>query len=200
MSRDVNDLSPKTYVLRPDTPLSAAPPSSGVKHRPADVIAQSLVVKHKLSNRLRKLVALPLALSSPCCLALAFWHAGTRGLDRIRGRAELMRSDMRNDPGLAGCVRGMTCRPTQVSGRSHCLAGGRSSLGHLHLTPHPAASMLDCLARSWVRRLSRLEQVQDVLCAQCRPKSEEVMIAVGEASTAADRHEARVSDLRQDHD
>jgi hypothetical protein len=111
-----------------------------------------------------------------------------------------VRGDVRYDPGLAGSVSGMTCCPTQVSGRSHCTAGGRSSLCHLHLAPHPAASMLDRLARSRVRRLSRLEQAQDVLCTQCRPESQEVVIGVREGPTATSRHEARVSDLRQDHD
>jgi hypothetical protein len=59
--------------------------------------------------------------------------------------------------------------------------------------------MLDRLTRSWVLRLSRLEEVKDVLRARCRPKSEEMVIRIGEGPTAADRHEARVSDLREDH-
>ena len=59
--------------------------------------------------------------------------------------------------------------------------------------------MLDRLTRSWVLGLSRLEQVEDVLCARRRPESEEMVIRVGEGPTAADRHEARVSDLREDH-
>ncbi len=172
---------------------------SAVKHRPADVVPQPLVVEYKLANRLRKLVTLPLALASPCCLALAFRRAGTCGLDRIGGRAEFVRGDMRNDPGLASSVSGMPCSPAQVSGRRHCMAGRRSSLGHLDLPTHPAASMLDCLTRSCVLRLSRLEPVKDVRRARCRPNSKELMIGVGEGPTAADRHEARVSDLRKDH-
>jgi hypothetical protein len=59
--------------------------------------------------------------------------------------------------------------------------------------------MLDRLTRSWVLRLSRLEKVKDVLGARRRPKSEEIVIRIGEGSTAADRLEARVSDLREDH-
>ena len=39
---------------------------SAVKHRPADVVTQPLVVKYELANRLRELVTLPLALKSPC--------------------------------------------------------------------------------------------------------------------------------------
>jgi hypothetical protein len=64
---------------------------------------------------------------------------------------------------------------------------------------HPCASMLDRLTRSWILRLGRLEKVKDVLRARCRPKSEETVIRVGEGPAAADRHEARVSDLREDH-
>jgi hypothetical protein len=59
--------------------------------------------------------------------------------------------------------------------------------------------MLDRLTRSWVLRLSRLEEVKNVLRARCRPKCEELVIRIGEGPTAADRHEARVSDLREDH-
>ena len=59
--------------------------------------------------------------------------------------------------------------------------------------------MLNRLTRSWVLRLSRLEEVKDVLRARCRPKSEEPVIRIGEGPTAADRHEARVSDLGEDH-
>jgi hypothetical protein len=59
--------------------------------------------------------------------------------------------------------------------------------------------MLDRLTRPWIFRLSRLEEVKDVLRAQCRPKSEEMVIRVSEGSTTADRHEARVPDLREDN-
>ena len=172
---------------------------SAVKHRPADVVPQPLVVKHELANRLRELVTLPPALESPCAVALAFRRARTCGLDRIGGRTEFVRGDVRDDPGLAGSVRGMPRCPTQVPGRGHGLAGRRASLGHLDLATHPGASMLDRLTRSWVLRLSRLEQVKDVLRARCRPKREELVIRIGEGPTAADRHEARVSDLREDH-
>ena len=59
--------------------------------------------------------------------------------------------------------------------------------------------MLDRLTRSRVLRLSRLEEVKDVLRARCRPKGKELVIRIGEGPTAADRHEARVPDLREDH-
>ncbi len=59
--------------------------------------------------------------------------------------------------------------------------------------------MLDRLTRSWVLRLSRLDQVKDVLRVQRCPQSKEIVIRIGEGSTAADCHEATVSDLRENH-
>jgi hypothetical protein len=79
------------------------------------------------------------------------------------------------------------------------MAARRASLHHLDLATHPGAGMLDRLTRSWVLGLSRLEKVKNVLCARCRPESEELVVRVSESPTAADRHETRVSDLREDH-
>jgi hypothetical protein len=179
-------------VLAPDA-------RSAVKHRPADVVAQSLVVKYELANPLRELVTLPLALESPCGLTLAFWRGSACGLDRIGSRTELVRGDVCDDCGLAGGVGGMPCCATQVSSRAHCMAARRAGLHHLDLATHPGAGILDRLARPWVLGLSRLEEVKDVLRASCRPKGEEMVIRISEGPTAADRHEARVPDLREDH-
>ena len=135
-------------------------------------------------------------------LVLAFPRASTRGLDRIcRPHRARARRRARLTPGLAGSVRSMPCCPTQVCRAArHCLAARRrASLGHLDLATYPSAGMLDRPTRSWVLRSSRLEEVEDVLRARCRPKSKEMVIRVGEGPAAADRHEARVSDLREDH-
>jgi hypothetical protein len=75
----------------------------------------------------------------------------------------------------------------------------RASLHHRDLTPHPGAGVPDRFAWSRVIRLSRLEKVKDVLCARRRPKSEEMVIRISEGPAAADRHEARVPNLRKDH-
>src|SRR5690349_2368461 len=72
-------------------PARAQQSGSAVKHRPADVVPQPLVVKDELANRLRELVTLPPALESPCGLAFAFRCARTCGLDRIGGRTEFVR-------------------------------------------------------------------------------------------------------------
>ena len=87
-----------------------------------------------------------------------------------------MRGDMCDGRGLASSVRGMPCCATQVSGRAHRMAARRASLGHVDLTTHPGAGMLDRLTRSRVLRLSGLEEFKGVLRARCRPKSEELVI------------------------
>ncbi len=158
-----------------------------------------LVVKYELANRFWELVTLPPALESSGGLALTVWRGSACGLDRVGGRTEFVRGDVCDGPGLAGRVRGMPCCSTQLSGRAHCMAARRASLHHRDLATHPGAGVLDRLTRSWILRLSRLEEVEDVLCARCRPKSQEMVIRIGEGPTAADRHEARVSDLRADH-
>ena len=142
---------------------------------------------------------LPPALKSSGGVALTLRRGSTCGLDRIGSSTEFVRGDVRDGPGLASSVRGMPCSPTQVSGRAHRMAARRASLHHRDLATHPSAGMLDRLTRSWVLRLSRLEQVKNVLCARCRPKSQKLVIRIGQGATAADRHKARVSDLREDH-
>ena len=137
--------------------------------------------------------------SSRPAISLSFRRSSTRGLDRIGGRTELVRRDVRDGRGLAGSVRGMPCRSAQVSRRGVRVAGRAPSLGHRALAAHPRAHLLDRLTRSRVLRLSRLEEVEDVLGARCRPQGEELVIRIGERPTAADRHETRVALLREDH-
>ena len=110
-----------------------------------------------------------------------------------------MRGDVCDDCGLAGSERGVPCCAAQVPGRGVCMAGRRASLGHGDLAPHPSAGLLDRLTRSRVLRLSQLEEVNDVLRAQCRPQGEELVIGIGEGPTAADRHETRVAVFWEDH-
>jgi len=189
---------PQAAPLDPDD-LGDRRGSSAVEHRPADLVAQPLIVKHKLANRLRKLLTLPPALTTPRGLRPALLRGGTGGLDRIGGSTQLVCGNVRNSSSLARSVGGMPSRPTQISRRTHRMTARRTRLHHLHLATHPGAGMLDRLTRSWVRWLSRLEEFENVLGARCRPQSEKVMIRVGEGPTAADRHEARVSHFREDH-
>jgi len=81
--------------------------ASAVKHRPADVVPQPLIVKYEFTDSVRELVTLPLALASAGGLCLALWHGSTRGLDRIRSRTQAVRCNMCHGTGLACGVRGM---------------------------------------------------------------------------------------------
>ena len=121
-----------------------------VEHRPADVVPQPLVVEYELADRLRELVALPPALESPCALDLSFRRGGTCGLDRVGGRTELVRRDV-------------------CDGRGHCMAARRACLGHGDLAARPGLPEFDRATWPRVLRLSRLEEVKDVLRARCRP-------------------------------
>jgi hypothetical protein len=135
-----------------------------------------LVVKHELANASGELVTLPSTFEPTGGVTFACRRGRTCGLDRIGGRTELVRGNVRDDPGLASGVGGVPRCTTQVSGRPHRMAARCTSLHHRDLATHPGAGMLDRLTRSRVLRLSRLEEVKDVLRARCRPKSEELVI------------------------
>src|SRR5437660_6126957 len=102
--------------------LAHASRPSAVEYRPADVVSQPLIVQDKIANRIRQLVALPVALEPASALALAERSSRACGLDRIGCGSELMGGDMCDDRRLTSSIRGMPCCPTQVSGRAHCMA------------------------------------------------------------------------------
>src|SRR6266566_5293274 len=79
------------------------------------------------------------------------------------------------------------------------MAGRRASLGHGDLAARPGPHEFDRATWPRVLRLSRLEEVKDVLGARCRPQGEKVVIRIGQGPTAADRHETRVAVFREDH-
>jgi hypothetical protein len=76
------------------------------------------------------------------------------------------------------------------------MATRRASLGHRDLAMRPGACLLDGLTRSRILRLSRLEEVKDVLRARCRPQGKKLVIRIDKSPTATDRHEARVAVFR----
>ena len=114
-------------------------------------------------------MALPLALESPCGIAQALRRRRTYSPDRVGGRAELVRGNVGDRPGLAGSVRGISCCPAQVSGCPHGMAACRARLHHLDLAADPGPGVLNRLARSRVPRLGRLEKAKDVLCTRGSP-------------------------------
>jgi hypothetical protein len=158
-----------------------------------------LVVEYEFANRVRKLVALPLALESPCGVRFVGRRSGTSGPDGIRGRTEFVCGDMCGDGGLASGVCSMPCRPTEVSGGAHGMAACRAGLHHLDLAAYPPADVVDRLMRPFVLRARRLEKVNDVLRTRRCPQCEQMMVRICESSTAAQCDEARITDLRKDH-
>jgi hypothetical protein len=172
---------------------------SAFKHRPTDVVSHPLVIEYKFANRLRQLATLPPALELPYALLLAFWCGRTHGLDCISGRTEFVCCNMGNDCCLTGSVRGMAWCSAEVSGRSHCMTSCHARLVHLDFAAHSSANMLDSPTWSRVIGLHRLKKMKDVLRAQCCPKSEEVMIRIGQSPAATDGYETSVSHFRKDH-
>jgi hypothetical protein len=173
--------------------------SSTFEHRPADLVAQPLVVEDEVADRIRELFALPPALESSGARSLVRGSGRTRCLDRIGRSTELVCGDMRHHRGLASSERCVTSRSTQHSSRSHRMAARRAGLGHPDLALRPCPNLFDRLPGPRVRRLHRLVEVQNVLCARGRPQREEPMVGVRECPPAADGDEPGVANLGQDH-
>src|SRR5207247_1869773 len=129
---------------RPASPTSEAGCVSAVERKPAQLVAQPLVVEHKFSDLVGELSALPLALQAASRLAFIFSRCGPRRPDRVGRRTELVGRHMAHCRGLAGRVCGMTCCPTQVSRRRVCMAGRRAGLCPRDLTPRPRTPEVDC--------------------------------------------------------
>ncbi len=164
------------WVLIPELTLAYASRLSAVEDRPADVVSQPLIVQDKLANRIRQLVALPVAFEPTGPLALAFRRSRARSLDRVSGSAKLVRGDVRDHRRLTGSIRGMARRSAQIPGRRHRMAARCTGLGHRDLAVRPCPSLLNCVTRPRVRRFRRLEEVQDVLRTRSRPQGEKVMV------------------------
>src|SRR5438093_13317825 len=95
----------------------AAP--STVEHRPADLVAQPLIVQNQFANRIRELFALPTALEPSGALGLTSGGGRTGGLDRVGRSTELVCGDMCHHRGLAGSESCVTSCAAPHSGRCH---------------------------------------------------------------------------------
>ena len=147
-----------------------------VERRPADVVPQPLIIQDQFADCVRELFTLPSALEPPGVLTLAFRSGCTRRLDRVGRSTELVCGDMRHHCRLAGSIPGVPSGSAQLPCRSHGMATRRAGLRHRDLAAHPCPSLLNCVTRPRVRRLRRLEQVQDVLRTRGRPRGEKVMV------------------------
>jgi len=172
---------------------------SAVERKPAQLVAQPLVVEHKFSDLVGELSALPLALQAAGRVALVFSRGRPRRPDRVGRSTELVGRHMAHRRGLAGSVRGMPCCPTQVSGRGVCMAGRRAGLSPADLTPRPGPPEVDRPTRTLVLRPCLLEVVQHVLRAVSSPDRQKAVIIVLEAAAATQSDEPRIPDLGKDH-
>ena len=118
-----------------ETVAGGLAPRSTIEGEPAQVVAQPLVVEHELPDLVGKLGALPSALQGTSVVTLGRCRAG--GPDCVRRRAQLVGGNVCDGRGLAGSVRGMPWRPTQVSGRGVRMTGRRASLRHRASHPAP---------------------------------------------------------------
>lgn len=101
-------------------------------------------------------------------------------------------------------MRGGVCRvpgrSPKVPGSAHRMAISCPSLHHRDLAPHPGTRVLDRVAWPGVTRSLSLKQGKDVLRTHRRPQRQQAVIGIGERATPADRDEAWVADLGEDHD
>jgi hypothetical protein len=172
---------------------------SAVEGKPAQLVAQPLVVEHELSDLAGELSALPLALQATGRLALVFRRCRSRRPDRVGRSTQLVGRHMTNRRGLAGGVCGMPWCPTQVSGGSVGMAGRRAGLCPRNLTPRPGTPEVDRPAWTVVPRPCAFEMVQHVLRAVSGPHRQKTMVVVLEAPAATHGDEPRIPDLGENH-
>ena len=169
------------------------------EHGPADPVPPTLVVEDEVSDRLRQLLTLPLAFATAGVFLVASWCGSAGRLDCIRGRAEVVLSDVRYATGLTGRVSGVTRRPSEITSRAHPMAACRPRLGHGDLAAGPRPDSSDGLPRTQVVGAHRFEERQDVFGASRRPERKESVVVVRERAAAPDRDQPRIAFLRQDH-
>jgi hypothetical protein len=102
--------------------------------------------------------------------------------------------------GLAGRVRGMSRRTTEIPRRGVGMACCRAGLGPRDLASRPGAPELDRASWTVVARPGVLEMVQDVLRTVGRPDREEPVVVVPECSAATHGDEPPIADFGEDHD
>ncbi len=100
---------------------------------------------------------------------------------------------------LAGRVRGVARRSSEVPGSSVGMPRGGSRFGHPHLSPYPGTRELDRTPRTVVIGPRLLEEGKDMLGAVGRPERQEVVVVIGQAATTTQGDEPRISDLGKDH-
>ena len=182
-------------LRHPMEPMRAV---SAVEREPAQLVAQPLVVEHKVTDLPGEPGALPLALQAAGRLAVS-GRCRSRRPDRVRRSAELVGRHVTHRGGLTGRVRRMPGCPTQVPGRGVGMAARRAGLCPRDITARPGSPEVDRVTRSFVLWPRLLEVVQHVLRAVSGPDREQVMVGVLERSAATHGDEPWIPDLGEDH-
>ena len=170
-----------------------------IEHRPTDVIPTALILDHQLADRIGKLLALPIAFQATFEIGVAR-SASTNCLDGVGGGSEVVLGDMSYACRLPSGERSVARCSPQYSCRSHGMTTCRTGLHHRRHPLRPSSNRFDRVPRPRVRRALGLEEVQDVLGTRSGPQCVSVVVGVGQRSASADRDEARVAMLREDHD
>lgn len=152
---------------------------SAIEGIPAQVISLFLVVKNKLPNRIRQLLALPLTFLSSGCILLAVANGFPDSPDGVSCCAKFMGRNVSYGYGLSGC------QGRKPGGLGHSFRGSVSHksrfvrLFHRNLSPDPGPCQVDGLSWSLIVHIDLLKQVQYMLGADSRPQGEQLMIGIG---------------------
>ncbi len=133
------------------------------------MIAQPLVIEHELSDFVRELFTLPLALPAASLDTFILWSRRACSPDRVGRGPQFVGGHMGHRRSLSGGVGRFSCRALQFSGRAHGVSGRGSSFSHRDFTSCPGVNHLNCLTRTVILRSCCFKEMQDMLGASSRP-------------------------------
>lgn len=174
--------------------------SADVEDGPADVVTTLLVLEDERAHRVGEPGPLPRILGQASGLPFALGCGCHDGLDGIRGRTEVMLSDVADTGRLPSSVGSEPSGAGQVARGTHRVATDGSRLHHRQLTGSPGARRRDRLTGSAVIRAVGLEEREDVLGTVGCPQRQELVVGIAERAATTDGDESWVPDLRQDHE
>jgi hypothetical protein len=156
-----------------------------------------LICEDKCPNLPVESIALPVTFDASG--AGVAWVRCLRGLDRIGGGAEIMLGHVAYASCLTGGIGGIPRGPPQGASRTHRVSTACPSVHHLHIPTSPRARRIDRVPWASIRWLAVLEELQYVFRALGSPQRQELMIRISERPATADRDQARVAGLGEDH-
>ena len=172
---------------------------SAIERKPAQLVAEPLVVDDEVADLVGELGALPPAFQTARLHAVCFARGRARGLDRVGRCTQLVSRDVANRRGLAGGIRGMSRRRRQVSSCRVRMARRRAGDSPRDLIARPRPPEVDGSTWPLVVRPRLLEVMQHVLRAVSRPDRKTPMIIVTKDSAATHSDEPRITDFGKDH-